>query len=99
MFVKDNNNFTCFLPYICFPKNNFESIPRGIALGVRSIHNSDEKFEKHSKEYQNYLISRGYQPGKVKGNFQIYKNSLEKWQENLNYKWLIFYFIQFDYTI
>ena len=36
------------------------------ALRFRKIRDSDEKFEKHSAEYQMYLIARDYKPGKVK---------------------------------
>ena len=39
----------------------------------RRICNSDEKFEKHSAEYQNYLIARDYKPGKVKKQFSDIK--------------------------
>ena len=34
---------------------------------------SDEKFEKHSAEYQNHLIARDYKPGKVKKQFSDIK--------------------------
>ena len=65
-FAKDTESFTYVLPSMCFPKNNLESIPKGVALRLRRICDSDEKFEKHSAEYQNYLIARDCKPGKVK---------------------------------
>ena len=68
-FVKDTNSFTYGLPSTCFPKNNIENIPKGVALHLRKIYNSDQKFRKHSAEYQNYLISMDYKPGKVKKKF------------------------------
>ena len=58
----------------CFPKNNLENIPKGVALCIRRICNSDEKLEKHSAEYQNYLIARDYKPGKLKKHFSHIKN-------------------------
>ena len=54
---------------MCFTENNIGCIPKGIALGLRSICNSGEKFEKHSAEYQNYSISRDYKQSKVKKQF------------------------------
>ena len=73
---------------MCFPKNNLESIPKGVALRRRRICDSDEKFEKHSAEYQNYLIARDCKPGKVKKNqFSDIKKltRIEKRQESINY--------------
>ena len=66
MFAKDTDSFTYVLPGKCFPKNNNENIPKGVALRFRKIRDSDKKVEKHSAEYQMYLIARDYKPGKVK---------------------------------
>ena len=66
MFAKHTDSFTYVLPSTCFPKNNTKSIPKGVALGLGRISDSDQKFEKHSAEYQNYLITWDYKPGKVK---------------------------------
>ena len=69
VFVEDTESFTYVLPSTCFPKNNLENIPKSVALEVRRIRricNSDEKVEKHSAEYQNYLIARDYKPAKTK---------------------------------
>ena len=73
MFAKDTDSFTYVLPSTCFPKNNIENIPKGVALRLRRICDSDEKFEKHSAEYQNYLTARDYKPGKVKKQFSDIK--------------------------
>ena len=73
MFAKDTSSFTYVLPSASFPKNNIENIPKGVALRLRRICDSDEKFEKHSAEYQNYLIARDYKPGKVKKQFSDIK--------------------------
>ena len=54
VFAKDTNSFTYVLPSTCFLKNNIESIPKGVVLCLRRICDSDEKFEKHIAEYQNY---------------------------------------------
>ena len=53
VFAIDTDSFTYVLPGTCFPKNNTENITKGVALRLRRICNSDEKFEKHSVEYQN----------------------------------------------
>ena len=42
--AKDTNSFTYVLPSTCFPKNNIETIPEGVALPLRRICDSDEKF-------------------------------------------------------
>ena len=57
VFAKDTDSFTYVLSSTCFPKNNIENIPKGVALRLRRICDSDEKFEKHAAEYQNYLIA------------------------------------------
>ena len=74
--------FTHFLPSKCFPKNNNENTPKCFTLHLRRICDSYEKFEKHSAEYQNYLIARDYKPGKVKKQFSDIKKLI---RENLNY--------------
>ena len=51
VFAKDTHSFTYVLPSTCFPKNNIENIPKGIALRLRSICDSDEEFEKYSAKY------------------------------------------------
>ena len=90
MFAKDTNSFTYVLPSKCFPKNNIESIPKGIALCLRRIFDSEEKFEKHSTEYQKKLISRDYKPGKVKKQLSdIKKLTIEEARKPM----------QFNYTI
>ena len=73
MFAKETGSFTYVLPSTCFPKNNIENIPKDVALRLRRICDSDEKFEKHSAEYQNYLIARDYKPDKVKKQFTAIK--------------------------
>ena len=57
VFAKDTNSFL---------KSNIESVRKGVALCLKWIWDSDEEFEKHSSEYQNYLITRDYKPGEVK---------------------------------
>ena len=81
-FAKDTDSFTYVLPSTCFSKNNIENIAKGAALRLRRICDSDEKFDKHSAEYQSYIIARDYKPGKVKKKFSDIK---KKRQENLNY--------------
>ena len=46
-FAKDIYSFTNVLSSTCFPKNNIENIPKGVASRLRRICNSDEKSEKH----------------------------------------------------
>ena len=44
---EDTDSLTYLLPSTCFPKNNIENIPTGVALHLRKICDSDEKFENH----------------------------------------------------
>ena len=66
VFSKTTNSFTYVFSSTCFPKSSIEKIPKGVALRLRRICDSDEKFNKRSEEYQNYFIARDYKPNKVK---------------------------------
>ena len=74
VFSKATNSFAYVFPNICFPKSNIENIPKGVALRLRRICDSDNKFEKRSKEYQNYFIARDYKPRKVRKQFSDIRN-------------------------
>ena len=74
VFSKATNSFTYLLPNTCFPKSNIKNIPKGVALRLRRICDSDNKFEKRSKEYQNYFIARDYKPRKVRKQFSDIRN-------------------------
>ena len=66
---KPTNGFTYILPTICYPRKSINSIPHSIALRLRRICDSDEKFNYRSEEYKNYLIVRDYHPGLVDKQF------------------------------
>ena len=55
--------------FTCYPKRNINNIPKSIALRLRRICDSDEKFDIRSDEYQNYLIARDYNISLVKRQF------------------------------
>ena len=74
VFSKATNSFIYVLPNTCFPKSNTENIPKGVVLLLGRICDSDNKFEKHSKEYQNYFIARNYKPRKVRKQFSDIRN-------------------------
>ena len=74
VFSKATNSFTYVLLNTCFPKSNIENIPKGLALLLRRVCDSDNKFEKHSKEYQNYFIAKDYKPRKVRKQFSDIRN-------------------------
>ena len=48
-FSKATNSFIYVLSSTYFPKNNIENIPKGVALHLRRICDSDSKFEKWVK--------------------------------------------------
>ena len=43
VFSKTTNSFIYVLPNTCFPKSNIENIPKGAALRLRRICDSDKK--------------------------------------------------------
>ena len=70
VYSKRTNSFTYVDPNTCCPLGNINKIPEGIALRLRRICDSDEKYEKRSNEYQNYPIARNYSPSLVAKQFQ-----------------------------
>ena len=69
VYVKPPNSFTHVLPSTCYSKRNINNIPKSITLRLRRIFDSDEKFDMHSNEYQNYIIARNYNISLVKKQF------------------------------
>ena len=57
------------MPSTCFPRTNIENVPEGVALSLRRICDTDSKFKIRSNEYQQYFITRGYKPHKVRKHF------------------------------
>ena len=57
------------LPTSCYLRESLNDVPRGRALRLRSICDTDEKFNSSSREYKNYLIVRDYKPSIVKKYF------------------------------
>ena len=85
VFSKATNSFTYELPNTCFPKSNIEKIPKGVASRLRRICDSDNKFEKRSKEYQNYFTARDYKPRQVKQFSDIRNISREEARQPKTY--------------
>ena len=52
--------------YFTAPKNSIENLPTGVALRIRRICDSDDKFGEHSVQYQKYIVARDYKSSKVK---------------------------------
>ena len=50
------------LPTNGYPRKSLNNIPHGIALLLRRIWDTNEKFDSRSIEYKNYLIARDYKP-------------------------------------
>ena len=53
LFAKQSDSFSYVLACTCFHKKNFKNIHKGGFMSQKDF-DSDEKFEKHSAEYQNY---------------------------------------------
>ena len=73
IFAKATNSFTYVLSSTCFPKNSNENVPKGVALQLRRICDSDDKFEERSVQYQKCLVARDYKVKlvKLKNSFQM----------------------------
>ena len=79
IFAKATNSFTYLLPSTCFRKNNIENVPKSVALRLRKICDSDDKFDERSVQYQKYLTARDYKPSKVEkqfSDFRMLRNAL-----------------------
>ena len=55
---------------MCYPYKNMQNVPKGIALRLRRVSDTDEKYNQRSSEYQNYIIGREYNPNLVKNQFE-----------------------------
>ena len=75
VFAKLTNSFTYVLPSTCYPKKNINNVPKGIALRLRRVCDTEEKFDICSYKCQNYLIARDYTPTLIKRQFHAIKNS------------------------
>ena len=69
VFAKPTNSFTYVLPSSWYPRKSINNIPCGIALRLRRICDTDEKFNSRSIEYKNYLIARDCKPSLVNKHF------------------------------
>ena len=49
VFANSTDSFTYVLPSTCYPKKNINNVPKGIALRLRRICDTDEKF--HIRSY------------------------------------------------
>ena len=49
---------------------NINKEPQGIALRLRRISDTTEKYESHADEYKNYLLARDYKPSHVDEQFK-----------------------------
>ena len=70
VYSKPTSSFTYVLPSTCYPYKNIRNVPKGIALRLRRICDTDEKYNQCSNEYQNYLIGREYNPTLVEKQFE-----------------------------
>ena len=55
-----------FYHRLALPKRALTKFLKGIVLRLRRTRDSDKKFDIRSSEYQNYLITRDYNPTLVK---------------------------------
>ena len=70
VFPKPTNSFTYIKRSTCYPCKNANNVPRGIALRLRRICDTDDKFESRANEYKKYLIARDCKPSLLNKKFQ-----------------------------
>ena len=78
IYSKPTDNHIYLLHNRTHPAHCSKAIPYGVATRVRRNCSTSEAFEKHSLEYQSYLINRGYNPSQVKQQFEKAKSISRK---------------------
>ena len=58
------------MPSMCYPMKNINQVPQGIALRLRRICDTTEKYESRVDEYKNSLFARDYKPSLVDKQFE-----------------------------
>ena len=70
VYSKPTNSFTYVMASTCYPMKNINKVPQRIALRLRRIYDTTEKYESHADEYKSYLIARDYIPSLVDEQFK-----------------------------
>ena len=70
VFAKPTSSLTYVKPNTYYPLKNINNVPRGIALILHRICDTDEKIESRANEYKQHLIVRDYKPSLVNKEFQ-----------------------------
>ena len=74
IYSKPTYNHIYLLRNTAHPAHCTKAIPYGVATRVRRNCSTPEAFEKRSREYQEYLINRGYNARKVQEQFNKVKS-------------------------
>ena len=69
IYSKPTDNHIYLLRNSAHPAHCTKAIPFGVATRVRRNCSTPETFEKRSREYQEYLINRGYNPRNIQQQF------------------------------
>ena len=67
----------------CFPQKSIENVPKVVALRLRRVRDSDDKFEKCNFHYQKYLFVGDFKTIKVKEQFSDARTFQERKLEDL----------------
>ena len=70
VYSKPTNSFTYVMPSTCYPMKSINKVPQGIALRLRRICDTTEKFESRADKCKNYLLARDYKPSLVDEQFR-----------------------------
>ena len=72
VYSKPTNSFTYVLPSTCYAMKKINKVPQGIALRLRRIFDTTEKYESRADEYKHYLLARDYKPSFVDEQFELF---------------------------
>lgn len=73
VFSEPTSSLTHVLLVTGYPKRKIEIVPKGVALRLCRVCNTDEEY-KRLGGYQKYLMARDYQPVFVKKQFDDVRN-------------------------
>lgn len=75
IYYKPTNSFTHVMVSTCYPVKNINKVPQAIALRLRRICYTTEKYQSRTNEYKNYLL--------VLNLSQIKYQENKQWRPNL----------------
>ena len=70
VYSKPTNSFTYVMPSTCYPIKNNNKAPQWIALRLRQICDTTERYESRADKYKNHFLARDYKLSVVDEEFK-----------------------------